>query len=102
MGEYKKITKEDINFPLYCLFFISELQKAINETPLTLKPFEICIKTVFPYCSDAFELIIKTFERKGLNVMTPTYRLEWAKGVKYYNYRWKFSLLPNDIDDLPF
>ena len=31
MGEYQRITKEYIDFPKYCYFFIKEIQESIDE-----------------------------------------------------------------------
>ena len=76
MGEYRKITKEDINFPKYCLFFIKKIQEAIDKSKNDLSYVEFLkveVETTYPYCSDAFDLIAKTFTRKGLELRTPTY-----------------------------
>ena len=103
-ASYKKLTKEDIDFPRYCLFFIRYIQEYINASLDELSyvtPLEIPIKTEYPYCSDAFDLIIKTFEKKGLNVSTPTFKLEIKDNTKYYNYKWRVRKAI-DCDDLPF
>jgi len=104
MGEYKKITKDDIDFPRYCLYFIKQIQSAIDGNNYDSKNFlEIVIDSTYQYCSDAFDLIVKTFENKGYNVMTPTFKMTYISGVKHYSYRWKikkYSL--DDIDNLPF
>ena len=95
-----KLSKEDIDFPRYCLFFIKRIQKAIDSDDFDEeKPFDINIETTYPYCSDAFDLIVKTFENKGFNVMTPTFRLMYKSGIKHYIYRWR---LMKDYSDLPF
>ena len=91
MGEYKKITKEDINFPKYCLFFIRKIQEAIDESKNSLSYVEflkIEVETTYPYCSEAFDLITKTFKRKGLEMKTPTYKMEKVDGVPHYLYKW--------------
>ena len=99
---YKKLTKEDIDFPRYCLFFIKKLQEAIDGNELEYnKPIEVNVDSTFRYCSDAFELITKTFERKGLIVSVPTFRLVNENNVKHYIYKWKFQRYVN-YDDLPF
>jgi hypothetical protein len=99
---YKKLTKEDIDFPRYCLFFIKKLQEAIDGNDFEEdKAIEVSIDSTFRYCSDAFELITKTFERKGLFVSVPTFRLVMEDNVKHYIYKWKFQRYVN-YDDLPF
>ena len=104
MGEYKKITKEDINFPKYCLFFIRKIQEAIDESKNSLSYVEflkIEVETTYPYCSEAFDLITKTFTRKGLEMKTPTYKMEKVDGVPHYLYKWGVRK-EVDCDDLPF
>lgn len=102
MGEYKKITKEDIDFPRYCLFFIKKIQDRLDEEELDEKTYlEILIESVYPYCSDAFELITRTFERKGIDIMTPTFKIEYKFNVKHYIYKWRMRKL-SELDDLPF
>ena len=99
---YKKLTKEDIDFPRYCLFFIKKLQEAIDGSDMEDdKAIEVNLDSTFRYCSDAFDLITKTFERKGLIVSVPTFRLVYENNVKHYIYKWKFQKHPN-YDDLPF
>lgn len=102
MGEYKKITKDDIDFPRYCLFFIKTIQERLDEKELDDTVFsEIEVLTTYPYCSDAFDLITKTFEKKGFDVKTPTFKLELINKVKHYNYKWRMKKSIN-CDDLPF
>ena len=99
---YTKLTKEEINFPKYCLFFIKELEDAINKCELSYVTYTmVTVSTTYRYCSEAFDLIVKTFERKGLDVATPTFKMEMKDGVKYYNYKWKFRRFV-DCGDLPF
>ena len=97
-----KITKEDIDFPKYCLFFIRKIQEKLDKEELDEKDYlEVNIETLYPYCSDAFDLIMRTFERKGVDVMIPTFKVEHKYNVKHYIYRWRFRKL-GKIDDLPF
>ena len=95
-----KLSKEDIDFPRYCLFFIKAIQNAIdtNESEED-EPFDVHVETTYPYCSDAFDLIVKTFEKKDMVVMTPTYKMEKEDGIRHYHYKWK---LKKAVDDLPF
>ena len=100
---YKKITKDDINFPKYCLFFIENIQEKLNESTFDEKPIvDAIVETTHPYCSDAFDLIMKTFERKGIDMMTPTFKMEYKLNVKHYTYKFKLRKLPSNIDNLPF
>ena len=102
MGEYKKITKEDIDFPKYCLFFIKKIQEKLDAVELDDKShIEVVIESTYPYCSDAFELVEKTFKRKEIDLMTPTFKMEYKFNVKHYTYKWKIRKLSN-FDDLPF
>lgn len=104
MGEYKKTTKNDINLPSYCLFFISSLQKELNDTDFEVyDELELEIGTTkFPYCYEALELVIKTFKRKGYIIGTPTFRqIIDENGERKWIYKWLISLINND-DDLPF
>ena len=108
MGEYKKITKDDVNFPAYCLFFIKRILANIkeaeldDETTLTLQ-----IDTAeFPYCYDAIELIVRTIIRKGYYTRIPGYkRLKKEGDPDVFQYKWTIrKLKKKDIscDDLPF
>jgi hypothetical protein len=104
MGEYKKITKEDINFPKYCLFFIKKIQEAIDKSKSDLSYVEFLkveVETTYPYCSEAFDLIAKTFTRKGLEMRTPTYKMNKVDGIPHYLYNWGVRK-EVDYDDLPF
>ena len=100
-SEYKKTTKDDIDFPNYCLFFAEHIVQSVETH--TLIPDEygnlrLEIKTSqHPYCSDAFALISKGLKRHGIFVFTPTYKIVWEYGEKYYIY--SFDIL---VDDLPF
>ena len=104
MGEYKKITKEDINFPKYCLFFIKKIQETIDKNKASLSYVEFLkveVDTTYPYCSDAFDLIEKTFTRKGFELQTPTYKREVIDGIPHYLFKWGVRK-EVDYDDLPF
>ena len=101
MGEYQKITKEYIDFPRYCYFFIKEIQDSIDEYDIKNvgDEIEVTIETSnHPYCSDAFTLIIKAFTRKSFYVSIPTYKMVKNNGVRTYIYKWKLK----KIDKLPF
>lgn len=104
MGEYKKITKEDIDFPNYCLFFIKEIIDSLEEYDIKNPGDELSLEietTQHPYCYDAFELIAKTFNRKGYDMKIPTFKLKNENGIKTYTYKWKILKI-QDSYDLPF
>jgi len=101
MEEYKKITKEDVNLPKFCLFFIEHLKHEIDDTDFDeYEELEVTIDTTeFPYCYEAFNLIVKTFSRMGFYVRIPTFITSRDNGVKTWTYKWIISKGP---DDLPF
>ena len=102
MGSYKKLTREDIDFPNYCLFFIRCIQEAIDNAELSYTDFlEVNVGSTYPYCYEAFELVVRTFERKGYDVRIPTFHMDKRDGTKFYTYKWKFRKLPN-VEGLPF
>ena len=104
MSIYKKVTKDDIDFPRYCYFFIKELQESIDEYDVTEVGDELTVDlrtSEYPYCSEALELIKKTFTRKGYLTKMSHYKLEIIGEDRYYNYKWELRKLPN-TDDLPF
>jgi hypothetical protein len=76
--------------------------EAIDFSTLSYVEFsEVHINTEYPYCSDAFDLIMKTFEKKGLDVKTPSFKMGLKDNKKYYDYKWKIRRGVN-CDDLPF
>jgi len=104
MGEYKKITKDDVNFPAYCLFFIKRLLANIQEaeldegTTLTLR----IDTSEHPYCYDAFELVVRTLERKGYTTRIPGFKREKTVGKPdVFQYKWTIKKTKK-LDDLPF
>ncbi len=104
MGEYKKITKEDVDFPRYCHFFIKEIIESLDEYDIKDPGDELDLEietSQHPYCYEAFELVVRTFERKGYDVRIPTFHMVKRDGTKFYTYKWKFRKLPN-VEDLPF
>jgi len=104
MGEYKKITKDDIVFPQYCLYFIEIIQDEINNTDFSIySDITLTIETSkYPYCYDAFELVVRTFERKGWMVNIPTFKTYIDSiGKKVYKYKFNIKEL-NYNEDLPF
>lgn len=104
MARHKKITKEDIDFPNYCYFFIKEISDSLKECDITNPGDELTldIESVnYPYCYDAMSLIVKTFERKHYMLKVPTYKVLFENDKKIYAYKWKITKL-SDIDDLPF
>ena len=104
MGEYKKITKEDVDFPRYCHFFLKEIIESLDEYDIKDPGDELDLEietSQHPYCYEAFELVVRTFERRGYDVRIPTFHMEKRDGTKFYTYKWKFRKLPN-LEDLPF
>lgn len=107
MKEYvfKKITKEDVNFPEYCLFFLKRLLRYTTAIGGVDDKLELEITTNdkdHPYCYEAFELIVRTLERKGISTRIPGFKREKEEG-KDDILRYKFTLrrMPR-YDDLPF
>lgn len=105
MSEYRKITKEDIDFPNYCFFFIREIQDSLVEKEIKNPGDELSLEietSQHPYCYDAFELIARTFTRKGFSINIPSFHLTKKKdNTKVYTYKWK--IIKRAIDDgLPF
>lgn len=101
---YKKTTKEDIDFPRYCHFFIKEILESLEENEIENPgdELELVLETSqYPYCYEAFELVVRTLERKGFESRIPTFHLKKQDGEKVYIYKWKIKKLPS-ADDLPF
>jgi hypothetical protein len=106
MSEYKPITKADINMPEYCMFFIQKIIADIDKKELG--PGDMtCVKVdtyleEHPYVYEAVDLVCRTFNRKGYDVMIPTFRREDPEGGKtLVHYGWKVKKRVN-TDDLPF
>lgn len=100
---YKKITKDDVNFPAYCYFFLKRL---ISYGKCVVRPDEkldIEIMTPdHPYCYEAFELIVRTMERKGISTRIPAFKREKREGREdMLHYKFTLKKLVN-CDDLPF
>ena len=102
-GEYKKITKEDVDFPDYCYFFIKEIKESLEENEI-VNPgdeLELELETYdHPYCYEAFALVAKTFGRMGYRMAIPTFVTKKVNGIKQYTYKWKIIKLAKD--GLPF
>jgi hypothetical protein len=101
--EYKKTTKNDVDFPAYCYFFIKRL---IEYGKYVVRPddkLDIEITTTnHPYCYDAFELVVRTMERKGISTRIPAFRREKVEGkddILHYKFTLKKFV---KHDDLPF
>jgi hypothetical protein len=104
MGEYKKITKYDVDFPAYCLFFIKRILANLNEADMDDETtMTLIINTPdHPYCYDAFELVVRTFERKGYQTRIPGFKREKIEGKPdTFQYKWTIKKIKN-YDDLPF
>jgi hypothetical protein len=107
MEKFQKVAKEDINFPLFCLIFIKKIQEQVDNWGYDenyYAPIVVEIKIPCPYCSDAFKLIEKTFERQGLNMSPPSCVITTEGNLKYYTYKLKFSYwtFNGEYDNLPF
>lgn len=106
MGEYRPITKADINMPEYCMFFIQKIiadieKKKLNPGDMTLVKVDTYLEE-HPYVYDAVELVCRTFDRKGYDIMIPTFRREELEnGKTLVHYGWKVKKKVN-VNDLPF
>ena len=100
---YKKITKVDINFPKFCLFFIESLKKEIDDTDFKVyNELEVKVNTYeFPYCYEAFSLVTKSFKRIGFDVKTPTFKLVSIDGIRHWQYKFLIKV-SKGCEDLPF
>lgn len=104
MSEYKKMTKDDVDFPNYCLYFISEIKESLDRNDITNAGDELTLELTtseYPYCYDVFKLVAKTFQRLKYNISTPTFVLKREDGIKKYIYKWRIIKL-DENDDLPF
>ena len=105
MGEYRKITKDDVDFPAFCLFFIKRIMANIEEAeegnPISWR-LTIEINTEdYPYCYDAFELVIRTIKWKGYETRIPNFHREKREGLPdMFHYQWVIE--KKKLDDLPF
>ena len=102
--KYKKTTKEDIVLPQYCLYFIEAIQDEIDDTDFNIySEIVLTVETSkYPYCYEAFELVARTFERKGWWVKIPTFKTYIDSiGKKVYKYKFIIKEI-NYTDDLPF
>ena len=103
---YKKKTKDDVDYPAYCYFFISSLLRwAKNSVVRDDDKITIEIKTndgKHPYCYDAFELVVKTLERKGYSTRIPAFKRDVIEGGHdILHYKFTIRKLVN-CDDVPF
>lgn len=95
-AEYKKTTRNDINFPLYCLDLINGIKEIVDGDK---NAKEVVLYMNQPYCFDAIDLVTRTFHRKGIWLNKLNYRLIKSEGCETrYCYKWEVSRL----DDLPF
>ena len=104
MGEYKKITKKDIDFPNYCFFFIKEIKESLDEYDVNDVGDELTLELTtskYPYCYDALELVARTFKRLKYSMSTTAYKTSVKDGVKKYTYTWKITKI-GEFDNLPF
>ena len=106
--EYKKTTKNDVDFPGYCFFFIKRLL-ALSKAGITKDDDKLTIEidtSEHPYCYDAFELVVKTLERKGYSTRIPAFKREKIEGkddILHYKFTvGKLKVATTNCDDLPF
>ena len=106
MTEYKKITKDDVYFPAFCFFFIKKIKERLDEEGLldSSTTLEIRINTTeHPYCYEAFELVVRTFERQGYYTRIPSFHREKREGLPdEFQYKWIIRKRKVYMDDLPF
>lgn len=103
MGNYHKVTKNNIDFPKYCYYFISEIIDSLEENEIENPGDELSLEIEtpqHPYCYDAMELIVRTLQRKGYSTRIPNFSMKIIDGVKNYIYTWKIIKTSND--GLPF
>ena len=103
--EYKKTTKYDVNFPDYCLFFLKRLLR-YTKNGLINGNENLTVEistTTHPYCYDAFELVVRTLERKGYSTRIPAFKREKRDGKEdVLHYKFTIKKLAMNKDDLPF
>ena len=101
--EYKKTSKYDVDFPAYCLFFIKKLMAYEKCVVRPDEKLEIEITTSdYPYCYDAFEIVVKTMERRGISTKIPSFKREKVEGKNdILRYKFVMRKLIN-TNDLPF
>jgi hypothetical protein len=101
--EYKKTSKYDVDFPAYCYFFLKDLLKISKCVVKPDDKIEVEISTSkHPYCYDAFELIVKTLEKKGISTRIPSFvriRRDGCDDILKYKFTLKKLI---NTDDLPF
>ena len=101
---YKKTTKYDVDFPAYCFFFLNRILKNLKTVELddtTTVELEISTSE-HPYCYDAFELIVRTLERKGIWSRIPGFKREKIEGQSDILH-YKFTIKKLKVyDNLPF
>ena len=104
MNEYKKLTKDDVNFPKCCYFFINELLNYLSSIDENKIQFEKIVEsTEVPYCYDVISMVIKTLKSKGYIAQIPAYKKEKNESGTLFRYKWKISKeIKCTGEDLPF
>ena len=104
MGEYKKITKEDIYFPDYCFFFIKEITESLKENDITNPGDELDLEietSGYPYCYDAFNAVVRTMRKKGYSMRVPGFKRKKSGKEDMVIYKFVITKM-GENDDLPF
>lgn len=97
--EIERVNAYGIDFPSYVRYFITEIQDSIIENNLKEEEsLEIKFDSEeLKYCYQGFELIKKTFLKKGFLVPLPTFKRDES-----FHYTFNVIKLSESIDDLPF
>lgn len=97
--EIERVNADGIDFPFYVKYFITEIQDSIDENNSDeWEHLEIEFDSdSLRYCYNAFDLIRKTFRKKGYLVPIPAFKRDNA-----YHFVFTVSKLKTNFDDLPF
>lgn len=97
--EIERVKSYGIDFPSYVKYFITEIQDSINDNNLQ-DGENLTITFDSPnigYCYNGFELIKKTFAKKGYLVPIPSFKRD-----DMFHFTFSVTKFINDIDSLPF
>lgn len=97
--EIEKVKAYGIDFPSYVKYFITEIQDSIVDNNLQ-DGENLTITFDSPsmgYCYNGFELIKKTFAKKGYLVPIPSFKRD-----DMFHFTFSVTKFTNNIDSLPF